>query len=50
MSNGNDLQYLRKERKMSLRDITDYIGIGASMFSINEHENRQIQVFSFIGN
>ncbi len=40
---GNYLHNLRKERKMSLRDVADYIGIDVSMLSKIEHGERQLQ-------
>jgi HTH-type transcriptional regulator, competence development regulator len=40
---GNYLQNLRKERKMSLRDVADHIGIDISMLSKIEHGERQLQ-------
>ncbi len=40
---GNYLQNLRKERKMSLRDVADHIGIDVSMLSKIEHGERQLQ-------
>jgi transcriptional regulator with XRE-family HTH domain len=42
-SMGNYLQNLRKERKMSLRDVADHIGIDISMLSKIEHGERQLQ-------
>jgi transcriptional regulator with XRE-family HTH domain len=42
---GNYLQNLRKERKMSLRDVADHIGIDISMLSKIEHGERQIQAY-----
>lgn len=42
---GNYLQNLRKERKMSLRDVADHIGIDVSMLSKIEHGERQIQAY-----
>ena len=40
---GNYLQNLRKERKMSLRDVANHIGIDISMLSKIEHGERQLQ-------
>ena len=40
---GSYLQQLRKERKMSLREVADYIGIDISMLSKIEHGERQLQ-------
>jgi transcriptional regulator with XRE-family HTH domain len=40
---GNYLQNLRKERKMSLRDVANHIGIDVSMLSKIEHGERQLQ-------
>ena len=40
---GSYLQNLRKERKMSLRDVADHIGIDVSMLSKIEHGERQLQ-------
>ncbi len=40
---GNYLQNLRKESKMSLRDVSDHIGIDVSMLSKIEHGKRQLQ-------
>jgi transcriptional regulator with XRE-family HTH domain len=40
---GNYLQNLRKERKMSLKDVADHIGIDVSMLSKIEHGERQLQ-------
>lgn len=40
---GNYLQNLRKERKMSLREVADYVGIDISMLSKIEHGERQLQ-------
>ena len=40
---GNYLQNLRKERKMSLREVADHIGIDISMLSKIEHGERQLQ-------
>ena len=40
---GNYLQNLRKERKMSLREVADHIGIDVSMLSKIEHGERQLQ-------
>jgi transcriptional regulator with XRE-family HTH domain len=40
---GNYLQNLRKERKMSLRNVADHIGIDVSMLSKIEHGERQLQ-------
>ncbi len=40
---GNYLQNLRKERKMSLRKVSDHIGIDVSMLSKIEHGERQLQ-------
>jgi transcriptional regulator with XRE-family HTH domain len=42
---GNYLQSLRKERKMSLREVADHIGIDISMLSKIEHGERQIQAY-----
>jgi len=42
---GNYLQNLRKERKLSLRDVADHIGIDVSMLSKIEHGERQIQSY-----
>jgi transcriptional regulator with XRE-family HTH domain len=46
---GNYLQNLRKERKMSLRDVADHIGIDVSMLSKIEHGERQIQSYMLRG-
>ncbi len=46
---GNYLQNLRKERKMSLRDVADHIGIDVSMLSKIEHGDRQIQSYMLRG-
>ena len=40
---GNYLQNLRKERKLSLREVADHIGIDISLLSKIEHGERQIQ-------
>lgn len=40
---GSYLQNLRKERKMSLREVADHVGIDISMLSKIEHEERQLQ-------
>ncbi len=40
---GNYLHKLRKERKLSLRDVADQIGIDVSMLSKIEHGERQLQ-------
>jgi transcriptional regulator with XRE-family HTH domain len=40
---GNYLQNLRKERKLSLKDVADQIGIDISMLSKIEHGERQLQ-------
>jgi transcriptional regulator with XRE-family HTH domain len=40
---GSYLQNLRKERKMSLRDVANHIGIDVSMLSKIEHGERQLQ-------
>ena len=40
---GNYLQNLRKERKLSLREVADHIGIDISMLSKIEHGERQLQ-------
>jgi transcriptional regulator with XRE-family HTH domain len=40
---GNYLQNLRKERKLSLKDVADHIGIDISMLSKIEHGERQLQ-------
>jgi transcriptional regulator with XRE-family HTH domain len=42
---GSYLQNLRKERKMSLREVADHIGIDVSMLSKIEHGERQIQAY-----
>ena len=42
---GNYLQNLRKERKISLREVADHIGIDISMLSKIEHGERQIQAY-----
>lgn len=42
---GNYLQNLRKEKKISLREVADHIGIDISMLSIIEHGERQIQAY-----
>jgi transcriptional regulator with XRE-family HTH domain len=42
---GNYLQNLRKERKMSLREVADHIGIDVSMLSKIENGERQIQAY-----
>ncbi len=46
---GNYLQNLRKERKMSLRDVANHIGIDVSMLSKIEHGDRQIQSYMLRG-
>ena len=43
MSIGKYLQSLRKERKMSLSKVANYIGIDVSMLSKIEHGERQLQ-------
>lgn len=40
---GSYLQTLRKERKMSLREVAEQIGIDVSMLSKIEHGERQLQ-------
>jgi transcriptional regulator with XRE-family HTH domain len=40
---GSYLQKLRKERKMSLREVAEYVGIDVSMLSKIEHGERQLQ-------
>lgn len=40
---GSYLQNLRKERKMSLREVAEHIGIDVSMLSKIEHGERQLQ-------
>ncbi len=40
---GNYLQNLRKERKLSLKEVADHIGIDISMLSKIEHGERQLQ-------
>ncbi len=40
---GFYLQNLRKERKMSLREVAEHIGIDVSMLSKIEHGERQLQ-------
>lgn len=40
---GLYLQNLRKERKMSLREVAEHIGIDVSMLSKIEHGERQLQ-------
>jgi transcriptional regulator with XRE-family HTH domain len=40
---GSYLQNLRKERKMSLREVADHVGIDISMLSKIEHGERQLQ-------
>ncbi len=40
---GNYLHKLRKERKLSLRDVAGQIGIDVSMLSKIEHGERQLQ-------
>ncbi len=40
---GSYLQQLRKERKMSLREVAKHIGIDVSMLSKIEHGERQLQ-------
>jgi transcriptional regulator with XRE-family HTH domain len=42
---GNYLQNLRKERKLSLREVADHIGIDISMLSKIENGERQIQAY-----
>ncbi|MFM2194812.1 MAG: hypothetical protein RL092_412 [Bacteroidota bacterium] len=42
---GSYLQNLRKERKMSLREVAEHIGIDVSMLSKIEHGERQIQAY-----
>ena len=42
---GSYLQNLRKERKMSLREVAEHIGIDVSMLSKIEHVERQIQAY-----
>ncbi len=42
---GNYLQNLRKERKLSLREVADHIGIDISLLSKIEHGERQIQAY-----
>ena len=42
---GSYLQNLRKERKMSLREVADHVGIDISMLSKIEHGERQIQAY-----
>jgi transcriptional regulator with XRE-family HTH domain len=42
---GSYLQNLRKERKLSLREVANYIGIDISMLSKIEHGERQIQAY-----
>lgn len=46
---GNYLQNLRKERKMSLRDVSDHIGIDVSTLSKIENGERQIQIHMIKG-
>jgi transcriptional regulator with XRE-family HTH domain len=40
---GSYLQHLRKERKMSLREVAAHVGIDISMLSKIEHGERQLQ-------
>ncbi len=40
---GSYLQNLRKERKMSLREVAEHVGIDISMLSKIEHGERQLQ-------
>ena len=40
---GRYLQKLRKEHKMSLREVAEHIGIDISMLSKIEHGERQLQ-------
>ena len=40
---GSYIQNLRKERKMSLREVADHVGIDISMLSKIEHGERQLQ-------
>lgn len=40
---GSYLQNLRKERKMSLREVAEHVGIDVSMLSKIEHGERQLQ-------
>lgn len=40
---GSYLQQLRKERKMSLREVAEHVGIDVSMLSKIEHGERQLQ-------
>ena len=40
---GCYLQKLRKERKMSLREVAEHVGIDISMLSKIEHGERQVQ-------
>lgn len=42
---GSYLQNLRKERKMSLREVAEHVGIDVSMLSKIEHGERQIQAY-----
>ena len=42
---GSYLQNLRKERKMSLREVAEHVGIDISMLSKIEHGERQIQAY-----
>ena len=42
---GRYLQKLRKERKLSLREVAEHIGIDVSMLSKIEHGERQIQAY-----
>jgi transcriptional regulator with XRE-family HTH domain len=46
---GNYLQNLRKERKMSLKEVADHIGIDISLLSKIEHGERQIQIHMIKG-
>jgi transcriptional regulator with XRE-family HTH domain len=40
---GSYLQNLRKERKMSLKEVAEHVGIDISMLSKIEHGERQLQ-------
>jgi HTH-type transcriptional regulator, competence development regulator len=40
---GSYIQNLRKERKMSLKEVADHVGIDISMLSKIEHGERQLQ-------
>jgi transcriptional regulator with XRE-family HTH domain len=42
---GSYLQQLRKERKMSLREVAEHIGIDISMLSKIENGERHIQAY-----